>query len=103
MNGIIETYLPMAILLVSILAFVVSVLVEVTKNLPGFRNIPTDLEVLALSVVLSLLALFAYASYAGLVLTWYYIVVAILTGFFGAFISMFGWAKFTELWSRFKQ
>ena len=103
LNDVIATYLPMAILIVGILAFVVSVIVEVTKNLPGLKGIPTDLEVIVLAIVLTMLAFFAYMSYMQLVITWYFVVGAIIAGFFVAFIAMYGWSKLTELYSRFKQ
>lgn len=103
LNDVIATYLPIAILIVGILAFVVSVIVEVTKNLPGLKGIPTDLEVIVLAIVLTMLAFFAYMSYMQLVVTWYLVVGAIIAGFFVAFIAMYGWSKLTELYSRFKQ
>jgi hypothetical protein len=93
----------MAVMLVSVLAFVVSVIVELTKNLPGLSKIPTDIEVVVLSVVITVAALFAYASYSSLVVLWYMVVGAVLCGFFVAFVAMFGWEKLTTLWGRFKK
>ncbi len=103
LNDVVATYLPIAILIVGILAFVVSVIVEVTKNLPWLSKIPTDLEVIVLALILTLVAFFAYMSYMSLAITWYYVVGAIITGFFVAFIAMFGWEKLTALYKRFKQ
>lgn len=102
MNELIATYLPIAMLIVGILAFIVSVIVEVTKNLPGLKAIPTDLEVIVLSIVLTLVAFFAYMSYMQLAIVWYYVVGAFIAGLFVAFIAMYGWTKLTELYDRFK-
>ena len=86
---------------VGALAFVVSVITEVIKGIGVFKRIPTDIVVIILSMVLTVVAFFAYAQYAALVVTWYLIVDAIIGGFFVAFITMYGWSKLKELWTRF--
>ena len=83
------------------LAFVVSVITEVIKDIGVFKKIPTDIVVIILSMVLTVVAFFAYAQYAALVVTWYLIVAALIGGFFVAFIAMYGWSKLKELWTRF--
>lgn len=103
MDELIAQYLPIAILLVGILAFVVSVIVEVIKNIPGIKKIPTDLIVIILSVALTIGAMFAYLSYTAMVVTWWMVIAGVLGGFFVAFIAMFGWEKLNELWARFKR
>lgn len=99
MNEFIVQYLPV----VGILAFVVSLIVEVTKNLPFLKGIPTDLEVIVLSVVLTVVAFFAYMSYTSTSFMWYYVIGAIITGFLVAFVAMYGWTKLTELFDRFRR
>lgn len=86
---------------VGALAFVVSVITEVIKGIGVFKKIPTDIVVIILSMVLTVVAFFAYAQYAALVVTWYLIVAALIGGFFVAFITMYGWSKLKELWTRF--
>ena len=103
MNEMITAYLPIAVLIVGILAFIVSVIVEVTKNITWLKSVPTDAEVLILAIVITLAAFFAYVSYANIVITWYLIVGAAIGGFFVAFIAMYGWTKLSELYKRFKQ
>ena len=83
------------------LAFVVSIITQVIKGISVFKKIPTDIVVTVLSMVLTVVALFAYAQYVSLVVAWYLIVAAIICGFFVAFITMFGWSKFKDLWTRF--
>lgn len=83
------------------LAFVVSVITQVIKGIGVFKKIPTDIVVTVLSMVLTVVAFFAYAQYASLVVTWYLIVAALIGGFFVAFIAMYGWSKLNELWTRF--
>ena len=86
---------------VGALAFVVSVITEVIKGIGVLKKIPTDIVVIILSMVLTVVAFFAYTQYASLVVTWYLIVAAIIGGFFVAFITMYGWSKLKELWTRF--
>ena len=84
------------------IAFVVSVITQVLKWVKPLDKLPTDILVFILSIVLTLVAFFAYASYAGLVILWYYIVGAVIAGFIVAFVAMYGWTKLKELWDRFK-
>lgn len=95
------SYLPVAIAIVGALAFVVSMIVEVIKNIPGLKQLPTDLVVLVLSIVLCVVAFLAYSSYIGMAITWYLIAGTIIAGFFVAFIAMYGWDKLKTLWERF--
>ena len=91
-----------AILAVAILAFVVSVITEVIKNIGVMKKVPTNLVVIVLSMVLTIVAFFAYAQYTSLVIVWYLVLAAIIAGFFVSFVAMYGWDKISELWSRFK-
>ncbi len=84
------------------IAFVVSVITQVLKGVKPLDKLPTDILVFILSIVLTLVAFFAYASYAGLVILWYYVVGAVIAGFIVAFVAMYGWTKLKELWDRFK-
>lgn len=84
------------------IAFVVSVITQVIKGVKPLDKLPTDILVFILSIALTLVAFFAYASYAGLVILWYYVVGAVIAGFIVAFVAMYGWTKLKELWDRFK-
>ena len=87
---------------VGAIAFVVSVITQVLKGVKPLDKLPTDILVFILSIVRTLVAFFAYASYVGLAILWYYIVGAIIAGFIVAFVAMYGWTKLKELWDRFK-
>lgn len=102
MQELIATYLPMAIIAVSVLVFLVSVITEVTKKLPFLNKIPTDIEVFVLSIGFTLAAAFIFASYQAIPITWYFILAGIVAGFFVAFVAMYGWTKLYELWQRFQ-
>ena len=102
MSQIIEM-LPNFFMIVGVLAFVVSVIIEVIKNVGPLKNVPTDLVVILLSIVLTVVAFMVYLSVEGLALMWYWVVGAIIGGFFVAFVAMYGWSKLTELYNRFKK
>lgn len=87
---------------VGAIAFVVSVITQVLKGVKPLDKLPTDILVFILSIVLTLVAFFAYTSYAGLIVLWYYVVGAVIGGFIVAFVAMYSWTKLKELWDRFK-
>lgn len=91
------------IAVLGVLAFLVSVITQVTKEMWFLDKIPTALQVTVLSVVLTVVAYFAYISYNQIQMQWYFVVGAIIGGFLVAFVSMFGWKKLSELFTRFKK
>lgn len=101
MNSLTAETLPQLMVAIGALAFVVSVITEVIKGIGVMKKVPTDIVVIVLSMVITVVAFFAYAQYAALVVTWYWVVAALICGLFVAFIAMYGWSKLNELWARF--
>lgn len=95
--------LPQLLVVIGALAFLVSVVTEVFKNVGFLANIPTDLIVIVLSLIFTLTAFMAYADYTKATVLWYGVVAAIVVGFIVAFVAMYGWTKFKELWDRFNK
>lgn len=93
--------LSMLVGVVGTLAFIVSVIVQVIKG--PLDKLPTDVVVIVLSIMLSLMSYFAYGSYAGLRVVWYQVVGTVILGFIVAFVAMYGWTKLKELWGRFHE
>lgn len=89
--------------LIGVIAFVLNIIVELTKDLPFLKDIPTVAYVLVLSPVLCLLAYFGYISYVGATVLWYMVVAVIVGSFVVAYVAMYGWEKFYELWERFSK
>ena len=94
--------LAYALVVLAAVAFTVSVITEVTKNVGIFSRIPTALQVIILSIVICQLAYLAYLSYVGQRMAWYGPVIALIFAFYVAFLAMYGWERLTELWVRFK-
>lgn len=86
---------------ISILAFTVSIVVQVFKGVSVLKKIPTDILVFALSIGLTVTAFVAYMQYVQQTILWYMIIAAILAGLLVAFVAMYGWEKVSELWKRF--
>ena len=55
---------------------------------------------LVTGIILTVVAYLGYSAYAGLLITWYYILSAIILGFVVALISMLGWDKVLKMWQQ---
>ena len=82
------------------LVFGVNIIVEVVKKL--FPKIPTTFVATILSVAVTMVASFAWASYIGLTVLWYYVVAAFVLGLFVAYAAMFGFDKFKAALEKLK-
>ena len=88
---------------IGMLAFVVSVITQVTKEVWFLAYIPTSLQVIVLSVTVTVASYIAYAQYSYMQIHWYMIAASIIAGFFVAFVAMFGWDKMSEIYNRVKR
>lgn len=99
--SIITNNLMTIMFVVGLAVFLVSVITQVTKGIGFLKKIPTDIQVILLSIIICIVGYLAYASYSGTAITWYYIVGAFFGSFIVAFVSMYGWTKLKELFGRF--
>lgn len=88
---------------VGALAFMVSIITQVFKGVGVLSKVPTDILVFVLSIGLTVIAFVAYMQYIQQTIVWYMIIAAIMAGFIVAFVAMYGWEKFSELWQRFNK
>ncbi len=93
-------YASVILFIMACLVFGVNIIVEVIKKL--FPKVPTTLLATVLSVAVTMVAFFAWASHIGLQVLWYYIVAAFLLGLFVAYAAMFGFDKFKEAFEKLK-
>ena len=91
-----------ALMVVGVLAFVVSVIVQVIKELPGVQQIQTSVVVLAVSVVLCPLAMVIACQYFKIMIIWYYWPAAVIAAFVVYLVATGGWERVTEMWQRTK-
>lgn len=100
---ILITNMTAILAVIGALAFMVSVITQVFKGVGVLAKIPTDILVFVLSIGMTVTAFVAYMQYIQQTILWYMILAAILAGFLVAFVAMYGWEKFAELWNRFKR
>lgn len=89
--------------IIGILATFVTIVTEFTKTWGFLDRIPTSLQVLVVSMLVSVLSVVIYVQMQKAEMIWYYIVGAIVLGWIVAYVSMYGWEKLTEMWGRFKK
>lgn len=83
------------------LAFMVSIITELLKDLPGIKKMPTKAFVILVSLVVTVVALLIYVAYVNAMLLWYYVALAVFAAFVVAYIAMYGWDTLKELKDRF--
>lgn len=95
-------YITYALAGVGILAFFVSVVVQVIKEMPILKKIQTNVVALAVSLILTPVAVVILCIYYGVVIEWYYIFASFLAAFIVYLVSTGGWERITEIWNRSK-
>ena len=89
--------------IIGAMATFVTIVTEFTKTWGFLDRIPTSLQVLVVSMLVSVLSVVIYVQMQKAEMMWYYIVGAIVLGWIVAYVSMYGWEKLTEMWGRFKK
>ncbi len=84
------------ILIIGALVTMTNIIVEVVKKLT-WDKLPTNILATIVAMVLTMVAFFAYTSYAGLTIVWYWVVAALIVGIFVAYAAMFGFDKLKEI------
>ena len=87
---------------IGIFAFFVSVVVQVIKEMPWLKKIQTNVVALAVSLIITPIAVVVLCMYFNIVITWYYIFASILAAFVVYLVSTGGWEKVSEMWNRSK-
>ena len=85
-------YAAYILVAIGVMAFLVSVITQVIKELPCFKQVPTAVVVIVLSLVLcpaALVALLAWLSKP-------------IAAFIVALVAMDGWERVAEIWQRTK-
>ena len=89
----------MVIAVIMAIAFVVNIIVQMTKE---FIPIPTKLWCIIISFIVTLLALIIGSNMQLIDFNISLILLAFFASFVIAFIAMYGFDTFKELWQRFK-
>ena len=95
-------YVTYGLALIGVLAFLVSIIVQVIKELPGLNQIPTSIVALVTSLILCPMALVILYTYYKMVITWYYIIASVVDAFIVYLVATGGWEKVKDIWDRTK-
>ena len=93
-------YITYGLMALGVLSFLVAVIVQVIKELPGLNKIPTSVVALIVSVILCPLAVIIACQYFKIVIVWYYVFSAFLAAFVVYVVATGGWEKASEIWNR---
>lgn len=84
------------------MAFFVGLIVELTKELPGIKRLPTKLYAAAVSVAVCQMALWIYSLFAGLKVIWFSALLAFFASFVVCAVAVFGRDMLGEIINSFR-
>lgn len=84
-----------------LVTFVTDVMTQVIKNVT-YDKIPTNIVCLIIAIILAVIGCFIGAAIGIYVLAWYHFVIAVILGFFAAFIGMNGYDKLVQIFDQYK-
>ena len=93
MEGILN--LSTILTIVGILVVLTNIVVQVLKK-ATWGKLPTNILAIIVSMVLTLVAFFAYCQIKAIAVVWYMVVAAVVLGFLVAYAAMFGFDKLKE-------
>ena len=99
---ILMQYITYALMAIGALAFLVAVIVQVIKELPRLKDIPTSIVALAVSLILCPLAVVIACQYFKIVIVWYYVFASFIAAFIVYLVATGGWERVVEMWQRTK-
>ena len=94
--------IPVLLSIISALVVVTNIIVQVLKNLT-WDKLPTNILAVIVSMVLTLVAFFAYCQICSIAVEWYMVVAAVVVGFLTSYAAMFGFDKLKESITQMKQ
>ena len=95
-------YMTGFLILVGVLAFLTSLIVQVIKELPGIKNIQTNVVALIVAAALCIVAMLLLCTYYNMLVVWYYVVAALVAAFLVYLVATGGWEKLKAIWDRTK-
>ena len=95
-------YITYALIAIGVLAFLVSIITQVIKEMPGLENIQTNAVALVIALILCPLAVVILCIYLQIRIVWYYIVGSVIAAFIVYLVATGGWERVAEMWNRTK-
>jgi len=100
--NVLMQYVTYGLALIGVLAFLVSIIVQVIKEMPGLNKIPTNIVALATALILCPMALIILCTYYKVTIVWYYIVASVVGAFIVYLVATGGWERVKDIWDRTK-
>ena len=95
-------YITYALIAIGALAFLVSIITQVIKEMPGLKNIQTNAVALVIALILCPLAVVILCIYLQIAILWYYIIGAVIAALIVYLGATGGWERVKEMWDRTK-
>lgn len=95
-------YITYVLIAIGGLAFLTSIITQVIKEMPGLKNIQTNVVALVIALILCPLEVVILCIYLHIVIMWYYIIGAVIAAFIVYLVATGGWEKVSEMWNRTK-
>lgn len=95
-------YATYALMAIGMLAFLVSIITQAIKEMPGLKKIQTNVVALAVSMIICPISVVIACQYLKIVIAWYYVFASFVAAFIVYLVSTGGWEKVTKMWNRTK-
>ena len=95
-------YVTYALMAVGVLAFVVSVITQVIKEMPVLKGIQTNAVAMVVALILCPVSVIVACQYFKIVIVWYYVFASFIAAFIVYLVSTGGWERVSEMWNRTK-
>ena len=95
-------YITYVLMAIGVLAFLVSIITQVIKEMPKLREIQTNAVALAVSLILCPISVIVACQYFKIVIEWYYVFASFIAAFVVYLVSTGGWERVSDMWNRTK-
>ena len=100
--NMIMQYASYILIAIGMMAFLVSAITQLIKELPWFKQIPTSVLVFILALVLCPVSFLAMMEWRGQTVEWYMMFACMMAAFIVALIALDGWERVKNIWDRTK-
>lgn len=96
-------YITYALIVIGILAFFTAAITQVIKEMPGLKNIQTNIVALIIALILCIMAVpIICLAILQIAIIWHYFIAAVVAAFLVYLVATGGWEKLSEIWNRTK-
>lgn len=100
--NMIMQYVSYILIAIGAMAFLVSAITQLIKELPVLKAIPTAVLVFILALVLCPVSFLALMAWLGQPVEWYMMFACMMAAFIVALVALDGWERVKSIWDRTK-